>query len=128
MPGTIEIEMRFETDDGVTDPALFEQFLDDVVDEFAKLGADVDYTAVASEMKATWTIDVPDASEGSLIDADMGAWYTWLNQQRLSGAEKSSFLVWFEGHGEAMAIGPSYTRGTESATPTDLEQLIEQIG
>src|SRR5262245_56525036 len=69
MPGTIEIEMRFETDDGVTDPALFEQFLDDVVDEFAKLGADVDYTAVASEMKATWTIDVPDASEGSLIDA-----------------------------------------------------------
>jgi hypothetical protein len=65
---------------------------------------------------------------GSLIDADMGAWYIWLNQQRLSGADKSSFLVWFEGHGEAMAIGPSYTRGTESATPTDLEQLLEQIG
>ena len=43
---------------------------------------------------------------GSLIDADMGAYYTWLNQQRLAGAEKSSFLVWFENHNEALAIGP----------------------
>src|SRR5436305_4305478 len=25
-------------------------------------------------------------AHGSLIDADMGAWYTWLNQQRLSDA------------------------------------------
>ena len=30
---------------------------------------------------------------GSLIDADMGAYYNWLNQQRLPGAEQSSFLV-----------------------------------
>src|SRR5882757_845485 len=31
---------------------------------------------------------------GSLIDADMGAYYNWLNLQRLTGAEQSSFLVW----------------------------------
>ena len=43
---------------------------------------------------------------GSLIDADMGAYYNWLNQQRLPGAEQSSFLVWFEGHSQALAIGP----------------------
>jgi hypothetical protein len=30
---------------------------------------------------------------GSLMDADMGAYYNWLNQQRLLGPEKSSFLV-----------------------------------
>src|SRR5205807_9923554 len=30
---------------------------------------------------------------GSLIDADMGAYYNWLNLQRLAGAEQSSFLV-----------------------------------
>src|SRR5438270_14084397 len=35
---------------------------------------------------------------GSLIDGDFAAYYNWLNQQRLPGAEKSSFLVWFEGH------------------------------
>jgi len=61
---------------------------------------------------------------GSLVDADMGAYYTYLNQQRLSGAERSSFLVWFEGHNEALAIGPAMPRGTESSSPTNLKQLL----
>jgi len=61
---------------------------------------------------------------GSLIDADMGAYYNWLNQQRLPGAEQSSFLVWFEGHSQALAIGPSVPRGTESTSAADLEQLL----
>jgi hypothetical protein len=69
---------------------------------------------------------VPDP-EGSLIDADMGAYYTWLNQQRLPGAEKASFLVWFEGHREAVAISPILPRGTESASPIDLKELLNQI-
>jgi hypothetical protein len=69
---------------------------------------------------------VPDP-EGSLIDADMGAYYTWINQQRLSGAERSSFLVWFEGHNEALAIAPSLPRGTESTSPIDLQQLLSQL-
>ncbi len=61
---------------------------------------------------------------GSLVDGDMGSYYTYLNQQRLTGAEKSSFLVWFEGHDKAMAIGPAMPRGTESSSPTDLKQLL----
>ncbi len=61
---------------------------------------------------------------GSLVDADMGAYYNWLNQQRLPGAEKSSFLVWFEGHNQALAIGPSMPRGTESTSVADLEQVL----
>ena len=65
--------------------------------------------------------------QGSLVDADMGAYYTWLNQQRLAGAETSSFLVWFENHNEAIAIGPSLTRATESSTPVDLQHLLKQI-
>ncbi len=64
---------------------------------------------------------------GSLVDADMGSYYTYLNQQRLTGAEKSSFLVWFEGHNEALAIGPNMPRGTESSVPTDLKQLLTWI-
>ena len=39
--------------------------------------------------------------EGSLIDADMGAYYTWLNLRRLPGSDSSRFLVWFEGHSQA---------------------------
>ena len=65
--------------------------------------------------------------QGSLVDADMGAYYTWLNQQRLAGAEKSSFLVWFEDHNEALAIGPALARATESSSPVDLEQLVKQV-
>lgn len=61
---------------------------------------------------------------GSLVDADMGAYYNWLNQQRLTGAEQSSFLVWFENHSEAVAIGPSMPRGTESTTAVDLAKLL----
>jgi hypothetical protein len=61
---------------------------------------------------------------GSLIDADMGAYYNLLNQQRLPGAERSSFLVWFEGHSQALAIGPSMPRGTASTSAPDLGQLL----
>jgi hypothetical protein len=61
---------------------------------------------------------------GSLVDGDMGAYYNWLNQQRLPGAEQSSFLVWFEGHSQALAIGPSMPRGTESSSAADLGQLL----
>lgn len=61
---------------------------------------------------------------GSLIDADMGAYYNWLNLQRLPGTEQSTYLVWFEGHNEALAIGPSMPRGTESTAPAGLEQLL----
>lgn len=61
---------------------------------------------------------------GSLVDGDMGAYYNWLNQQRLPGAEQSSFLVWFENHGDAVAIGPSMARGTVSSAAADLEQVI----
>jgi len=61
---------------------------------------------------------------GSLIDADMGAYYNWLNLQRLTGAEQSSFLVWFEGHNEAIAIGPSLPHGTVSNVAAGLEQLL----
>jgi hypothetical protein len=69
-----------------------------------------------------------DAAEldplGSLIDADMGAYYNWLNLQRLPGAEQSSFLVWFEGHHEAIAIGPTLPHGTESNAAAGLDQLL----
>jgi len=61
---------------------------------------------------------------GSLIDADMGAYYHWLNQQRLPGSEQSSFLVWFEGHNQAFAVAPSIPRGTESDSVADLGQLL----
>jgi len=64
---------------------------------------------------------------GSLVDADMGAYYNWINQQRLTGGEKSSFLAWFEGHNTAVLIGSTVPRGTESSDPTTMKQLLSWI-
>ncbi|HEY4088999.1 MAG TPA: hypothetical protein VGM43_23885, partial [Bryobacteraceae bacterium] len=65
--------------------------------------------------------------QGSLIDADMGAYYTWLNQQRLPGADNAGFLVWFEDQPEAVAIGPRFARGKHSDAPIELKELLAQF-
>jgi hypothetical protein len=65
--------------------------------------------------------------QGSLVDADMGAYYTWLNQQRLSGSDKARFLVWFEDHGEAVAIGPGFERNQRLDTPVELADLVARV-
>ncbi|PYQ45409.1 MAG: hypothetical protein DMG99_01785 [Acidobacteria bacterium] len=75
---------------------------------------------LSASAKAPAEVDVI----GSLVDGDFAAYYNWLNQQRLAGAEHSSFLVWFEGHSQALAIGPSIARGTESRSATDLQQVL----
>lgn len=77
-----------------------------------------------NEMLAT-SREVADLDPaGSLVDGDMGAYYNWLNLQRLTGAGQSSFLVWFEGHNQAIAIGPSLPRGTTSNEAATLQQLL----
>ncbi len=75
---------------------------------------------LSASVKAPAEVDVI----GSLVDGDFAAYYNWLNQQRLVGAEQSSFLVWFEGHSQALAIGPSIARGTESRSAADLQQVL----
>lgn len=64
---------------------------------------------------------------GSLIDADMGAYYTWLNQQRLPGAEQSRFLVWFEGHRDAVLISPSQKRAVLHSAPIEMTELMQKV-
>jgi hypothetical protein len=61
---------------------------------------------------------------GSLIDADMASYYHWINQRRLPGYDQSAFLVWFEGHNQALVIAPTLPRGTTSNSVLDLGQLL----
>jgi hypothetical protein len=61
---------------------------------------------------------------GSLVDADMGSYYNWINQQRLPGSEKSLFLVWFENHNQALAVSPLLPRGTISTSAATLPQIL----
>jgi hypothetical protein len=64
---------------------------------------------------------------GSLVDAEMGAYYHWIDQQRLPEAEGSGFIAWFEGHASAVAIGPTMPRGAESNTAIEMEKLISLV-
>ena len=64
---------------------------------------------------------------GSLVDADMGSYYHWINQQRLPGADQASFLVWFEGHNQALAIAHTLPRGTESNSVMDMGELLSLV-
>ena len=61
---------------------------------------------------------------GSVVDGDMGAYYNWVNQQRLAGAEQSRFLAWFEDRNEAVVIAPSMPRGTDSSTAATIADLL----
>ncbi len=65
--------------------------------------------------------------EGSLVDADQGAWYTWLNLQRLPGAATSRFLAWQQGQSTAVAVGPGLPRGTTSNSPTSIQQVLKLL-
>jgi hypothetical protein len=62
---------------------------------------------------------------GSLIDADMGAYYHWINQQRLPGASQSVFIAWFEDHEQAVAVSPTLPRDVEWVSEISMKGLLE---
>ncbi len=64
---------------------------------------------------------------GSLIDADMGAYYTWINLRRLTGADALRFIVWFEEHREAVVVAPDLPRGTTSDSPLDMQHVLSLV-
>jgi len=66
-------------------------------------------------------------AQGALIDADMGAYYTWINLMRLTGASESAFLVWFENHSEALVASPAFSRGGRSEAAISLQELLNKL-
>jgi hypothetical protein len=65
--------------------------------------------------------------DGSLIDAEMGAYYAWINQQRLPNAEQSRFVVWYEGHNQAVAIAPALRAGSEETNSIRIGDLVANL-
>lgn len=61
---------------------------------------------------------------GSLVDADFGAYYTWINLNRLAGADNASFIAWSQAHNQAVAIGPGLPRGAVAPNPVTVAQLL----
>ena len=61
---------------------------------------------------------------GSFVDADMGAYYTRINQQRLSGASSSVFVAYSEARRQAVAVGPGLPKGSTSPQAFPIDKLI----
>jgi hypothetical protein len=66
-------------------------------------------------------------SQGALIDADMAAYYTWINLMRLTGAQEAAFLVWFENHKEALVISPAFPRNSQSDREVTVPELLKRL-
>jgi hypothetical protein len=67
----------------------------------------------------------PDTDpEGSLVDADMAAYYAYLQLAKLPGGTRASFIAWVENRSDAFVIGPGVTKGVESTTPLAMKQLL----
>jgi hypothetical protein len=64
---------------------------------------------------------------GSLVDADMGAYYTWIDQRRLTGAARASLIAWSEARGEAIVIGPNAPRGATTENAITMRKLFAQF-
>ncbi|MBS1800508.1 MAG: hypothetical protein JSS95_11865 [Acidobacteria bacterium] len=67
-------------------------------------------------------------AQGSLIDADMGAWYLYLEMMRLRFSESSRFFAWFEGQSQGILCAPGIVTGgttTDRAlTPAELSLVL----
>jgi hypothetical protein len=71
----------------------------------------------------TSTPVVPDPA-GSLVDGDFGAYLSWVNLTRIGGGDQIRFIAWSEAHGQAVAIGPGWPRGTEAPDQIGVTQLL----
>jgi hypothetical protein len=65
--------------------------------------------------------------EGSLVDADMAAYYAYLELMRLPGAEQAGFLVWVEGHSQAFVAGGQALMGQVSDSPASFDELLLEV-
>ena len=68
----------------------------------------------------------PDPA-GSLIDAEQGAFYTWLNLLRLPGAEQARMLAWQQGSTTAVALGPGFAHGTTSTFNKPMQAVLNLL-
>jgi hypothetical protein len=65
--------------------------------------------------------------DGSLIDANMGAYYAFLELRRLPGADHDRFVVWFEGHPQVFLAAPGLSVGMEFSSPVSMDEVLSKL-
>lgn len=66
--------------------------------------------------------------EGSLRDAEMNAYYTWIEMSRIASPGKNTFIAWAEGTTQAVLVGSSAPGGTRCDTALRLKDALEAFG
>ena len=66
--------------------------------------------------------------QGSLRDAEMGAYYSWIEMNRISSPGKLTLLAWVENQPVAVILGPGAPAGTTCTTPLTLRQAVANFG
>ena len=67
-------------------------------------------------------------AEGSLRDAEMGAYYNLLDMDRISERGRHVFVLWLEGTSNAIIVAPHAPAGTRSDAPTTLQDALRSVG
>jgi hypothetical protein len=65
--------------------------------------------------------------DGSLVDADMAAYYAYLELMRLPGAAQASLLVWHEDRPLVFAAGPRIPKGTYTNSPCTFGETLSDL-
>lgn len=74
---------------------------------------------------AATNVEVPDP-EGSLRDAEMAAYYVWLDTVRISDPARVTFLAWREGRGDAVLIAPRALASQVDTAPLTLSAALKK--
>ena len=90
---------------------------------FAPRQREKPFNAMVASAESTNDLD----PAGSLIDAEMSAYYAYLELMSLPPSDSSAFLVWFEGQSQALVAGPGVPAGTVSHASTTISDLLARV-
>lgn len=65
--------------------------------------------------------------EGSLRDAEIGAYYTWIEMNRITAPGKGTFVAWLEGSSQAVILGNNAPAGTQCSSSLTLDQALRSF-
>ena len=67
-------------------------------------------------------------AQGAYRDAEMGAYYNWLEMRRISAPGKLTFVVWVEDRPLAVVLGANAPEGSICSTAMSLTEAISNFG
>lgn len=65
--------------------------------------------------------------EGSLVDAEMGAFYNWIEMNRIAAPGKLTLLAWIEGSSRAVVVSPKTRPNTVSNQQLTIQQALASL-